>query len=325
MKKTNLIKAGLLIALGGALVACGGTASSETSTGSSASEFDTSKTIKTYTRDRTSGTRDGFFTGIGLEDAKTDNTPLVDGVVEVSSNGDMMTKVANDEYGIGYISLSTLSENDQIKGLKYDGVVPNEENVLSGDYELTRNFNYIKRATPRDEIRGELVDAYIAFMGTTEGKAIIEQEGGIVEYKSDDPTWESISSEYPVVSDSTVNVTISYGGSTSVKNTAIALAKAFQKLCAGTVSFSENFQGSGDAYKFTQGTEKDSTSAMDIAFASRDFKADSEPAAANTTGTLAIDAIVAIVNAKNPYAETTAKTLHDIYTGTITSWSEVLD
>ena len=111
MKKTNLIKTGLLIALGGALVACGGTASSETSTGSSASEFDTSKTIKTYTRDRTSGTRDGFSTGIGLEDAKTDNTPLVDGVVEVSSNGDMMTKVANDEYGIGYISLSTLLVN----------------------------------------------------------------------------------------------------------------------------------------------------------------------------------------------------------------------
>lgn len=74
------------------------------------------KNIVAYTRDTTSGTRDGFFTGIGFKEAKEDNTPLTKGYVEVASNGDMINAVKNDEYGIGYISLSSLEES-AVKGL----------------------------------------------------------------------------------------------------------------------------------------------------------------------------------------------------------------
>ncbi len=96
---------------GGALafVACG-----LASCGSTHAE---SATIKAYTRDTTSGTRDGFFTGIAFKDAKSDNSVLVNGYVEVASNGDMISAIKNDEYSIGYISLSSL-EDSGVKGLQ---------------------------------------------------------------------------------------------------------------------------------------------------------------------------------------------------------------
>ena len=114
-------------------------------TGCSGSGFDSSFEIKLYTRDSTSGTRDGFFTGIGLSEAKEDNSPLrIEGLGTVESNGDMINSIKNDKYGIGYISMSSLNENE-VKGLYFEGVSPTEENVLNGTYTLTRNFNYIIR------------------------------------------------------------------------------------------------------------------------------------------------------------------------------------
>ena len=91
--------------------------------------------IKIYTRDTTSGTRDGFFTGIGLSSAKEDNTPLKKGYIEVDSNGDMISAIKNDKNGIGYISLSSL-EDSGLKGLVYEGVEPTEANVLNSSYAL---------------------------------------------------------------------------------------------------------------------------------------------------------------------------------------------
>ena len=79
--------------------------------GCSSKGFDESSEIKLYTRDTTSGTRDGFFTGIGLSSAKEDNTPLKKGYIEVDSNGDMISAIKNDKNGIGYISLSSLEDS----------------------------------------------------------------------------------------------------------------------------------------------------------------------------------------------------------------------
>ena len=113
--------------------------------GCSSKGFDETSEIKLYTRDTTSGTRDGFFTGIGLSEAKEDNSPLkVKGLGTVESNGDMINSIKNDKYGIGYISMSSL-EDSGLKGLYYEGVEPTEDNVLNGAYTLTRNFNYIIR------------------------------------------------------------------------------------------------------------------------------------------------------------------------------------
>ena len=61
-----------------------------------------------------------------------------------------------------------------------------------------------------------------------------------------------------------------------------------------------------------------------MAFASRDFKIDSsEKATEGTYKTLCIDAIVAVVNLKNPITNITNDQLVKMYTGQFVNWNEV--
>lgn len=310
MKKILKLTSLLLIVLCG-LVGC------------SNKEFNLKSEIKLYTRDTTSGTRDGFFTGIGLSEAKEDNAPLkVNGLGTVESNGDMINSIKNDKYGIGYISMSSLA-NSGLKGLYYEGVEPNEDNVINGTYTLTRNFNYIIRSEYANKEKEQIIEAFLAYLGTQEGKTTMQSEGGILEVKASDPTWDSIKVNYKITSQDNSKITINFGGSTSVSKMAQTLATEFSNLC-GNVNFSHNYHGSGDAYKKTQGTDKDSTSYLDMAFASRDFKLDSsEQAAQGTYGTLCIDAIVAVVNLENTCTTITKDQLLKMYTGVYTKWNEI--
>ncbi len=161
--------------------------------GTSASgNFDTSKKINRYSRDTTSGTRDGFFTTIGYEDAKTDDTKIP-GASIASSNGDMISKVKTDPYAIGYISLASL-EGSSVKALSYNGVAPTVAGVVDGSYQLQRNFNYCTRSQS-DCTNDEwlMLQCFLAYMNSQEGLAIIESKDGILTTKiSDAKSWEEI-------------------------------------------------------------------------------------------------------------------------------------
>src|SRR5690554_5501189 len=109
-------------------------------------EFDKSSEIKVYTRDATSGTRDGFFSGIAFSEAVKDNSVLRNGYIEVEGNGDIINGVKNDIYGLGYISLSSL-EGSTLKALDIEGITPSEANVINGTYSLKRNSNYMVRTS----------------------------------------------------------------------------------------------------------------------------------------------------------------------------------
>ena len=276
--------------------------------------------IKAYTRDTTSGTRDGFFTGIGFEDAKADNTVLVKDYIEVASNGDMISSVKGDENAIGYISLSSLEESG-VKGLTYEGVTPNETNVLNGTYKLTCNFNYCKRASYTNEKEGQIVDAFIAYLSTTEGKATIKEHGGILETSSSDVSWQTLKESYTIDDEDNSKLTIEVGGSTSVKSIVSNLLTEFSAKC-GNFLIKYNPTGSGDAYKRTNGSEKDGANACDLAFASREFK-DSEAMDSSLKGKMCVDAIVAVVNNKNSIDSITKDQLKNIYNGTTTKWADL--
>lgn len=320
MKK--LQKGLFILMLGLTFTACGNTTSSLESTGSSNQvTFDVSKNIKVYTRDTDSGTRDGFFTKIGLKNNVKSNEGLVNDIVTTSGNGDMVLKIKNDEYSIGYISLSSLEESS-LNGLKYDGVEPTEENVLSKSYELTRNFNYITRVDFDSDEKKQIVEAYVAYLSTKEAKATIIANSGIVKINSTDKSWNDIKANYPICEKDNSNITIKFGGSTSVEKIAKALSQEFASKC-GNFKPEHNHGGSGDAYKFTQGEEKDSTSKLDVGFLSRELNS-SETASENTAGLICVDAIVAVTNTKNPLKEITADDLKNIYTGTITKWSQII-
>ena len=287
-------------------------------------EFNSDASIKVYTRDTTSGTRDGFFSKIDFEDAVKDNSALAEGYSQVESNGSMVNAVKTDEYGIGYISLASL-DSSGCKALIYNGIMPSVENVNNSTYALTRNFNYLTRAegTYSSSDKEAIVTAFVAYLETKDAKTIIQNNDGILSMESSDPTWEDIKDLYPISSKDNSDVTVRFGGSTSVEKIAKALSSDFSSKCGNFVAEHEH-TGSGDAYKRTQGAQKAESVALDIGFASREFKlTDSEPALDTTYGKICTDAIVAVVNTENPLTNVDTQTLVDIYNGTITIWSEV--
>ncbi len=279
---------------------------------------ETSSDINVYTRDTASGTRDGFFTGINFVEAKTDNSVLVDGFIEVSGNGNMINSIKSDTNGIGYIGLSSLLESG-LKALKYEGVTASEANVLRGDYNLTRNFNWVLREDFSTQAEGteEIANAYIAYMNTYEGKAIIENKGGIVT-TTNQQSWNTIKNQHSICTSDNSGITLKIGGSTSVKGITDSLNTSFTTVCGGVV-IQASHSGSSDAWKGTHGTNNN----LHIGFASREFK-DTETISEGYSGIMNVDAIVAVVNKSNSYiSDINAETLRKIYDGTIKSWTEI--
>lgn len=323
MKKIGTLLLGFSLVF---LAACGSNNknsnnTSNVSPSSETTKFDTSKTIKVYTRDTSSGTREGFFEKIDFKEAQKKNEVLVKGAIETSGNGDMIQHIKGDEYSIGYVSLSSL--DGTYNGLTYEGVEPTEANVLNGTYALTRNFNYVIRAEYDNQDKENIVKAFVAYMQTQEGKATIKANSGIIDVKATDPKWDDIKSLYPVCLKDNSSITVKFGGSTSVEKIAKALSSEFASKCGNFVP-EHNHTGSGDAWKYTQGSNKNDNAKLDIAFLSREIKQDTEPCAEKTSGRICIDAIVAATNKNNPLKEINAATLKDIYSGAKTKWNEII-
>ncbi|WP_300268043.1 phosphate ABC transporter substrate-binding protein [uncultured Flavonifractor sp.] len=100
-------------------------------------------------REAGSGTRDGFESITGTEDAcKYQN--------ELTSTGEVIANVASNPNAIGYASLSAV--DDTVKAITVGGVAPTEETVLDGTYAIQRNFNFIVSDST------ELSDAAQAFI-----------------------------------------------------------------------------------------------------------------------------------------------------------------
>lgn len=283
-------------------------------------EVETNDEIKVYTRDTTSGTRGAFFELVDLKDLAGSNEGMVEGFVEVESNGAMMNSVKNDENGIGYISLSGL-EGSGLKGLAFNGVEATEANVLNDTYTLKRPFMYVRKADQNisNEDEKAFVNAFLAFMETSDGKAIITNASGIAEGINEAPSWDSIKSDFPIIESEGGNVDIHFGGSTSVESVGRALSQAFSAI-APRFNPVHAHAGSGAAYS---GTRPDGN--FHIGFASRDLN-ENELAGLEEGefGILAWDAVVLVVNNKNKLDNITTDETKEVYTGGIINWQDLL-
>ena len=281
--------------------------------------WDSSKNITVYTRDTSSGTRAGFMGGIGFSEGAEDDSQLVDGFV-IKDNTGILTSMATDEYGIGYISLASL--DNTVKGLEFEGVEPNIQNVINNTYELKRPFNYVIRDLDdfENDTEKKLTLAFIAFLGTTDASDIITNQGAIPLDSSD--SWDDIKDDHPVCELDNSDVTIRFGGSDSIEKIALALTESFAPKCGNFVP-EHDHTGSSDGFKRTQGSEKDGDNYKHVGFASRPFK-DSEDGSTGTQGQLAWDAIVAIVHLDNEVSNVTAEDLKKIYRGDYLTWDELL-
>ena len=88
-------------------------------------------------REAGSGTRDGFESITGTEDACQYRQ-------ELTSTGDVITAVSQNPGAIGYASVASVK--DTVKALTVGGVAPNNKTILDGTYVIQRPFVLVTKA-----------------------------------------------------------------------------------------------------------------------------------------------------------------------------------
>ena len=124
-------------------------------------------TVVPIGREAGSGTRDGFESITGTEDAcKYTN--------ELTSTGEVIANVASNPDAIGYASLSAV--DDTIKAITVGGVAATEETVLDGTYAIQRNFNFIINS---DKELSEAAQAFVDFATSADASDLITGAGAV--------------------------------------------------------------------------------------------------------------------------------------------------
>ena len=122
--------------------------------------------INVYTRDAASGTREVFWK------KAIDQEQITSGANVVVSNGAMKSAIAQDPYGIGYVSVGHIDKT--VVPVTLDGVVPSVKSVQDGTYKIARGLYSNTKGEPVG-----LTKKFIDFLYTPDGKKIIEKHGFI--------------------------------------------------------------------------------------------------------------------------------------------------
>ncbi len=120
-------------------------------------------------REAGSGTRDGFESVVGVEDECVYDQ-------ELTSTGSVITAVAQNQYAIGYASLSEAAADDGVKVLSVDGVEATEDTVKDGSYAIQRNFNMVVNDSTT---LSDAAQAFLDFCLSADVADYISQAGAI--------------------------------------------------------------------------------------------------------------------------------------------------
>ena len=302
MKKRLVMMAmGALLALGAfGLMGCSGGGNAGSGEADGAAGTVPSGEVSVYSREDGSGTRGAFVELMGIEekDASGEKVDMTTTSAAITnSTSVMMTSVAGDENGIGYISLGSL--NDTVKALKIDGAEATAANVKSGDYQVARPFNIVTKDGLSD-----VAQDFIDFIMSSDGQKIVEEEGYI-----------SVADSAAAYTGSGQSGKIVIAGSSSVTPVMEKLAEAFQ---SANPQVTVEVQQSDS----TTGVNMALDGTCDIGMASRDLK-DSETGAGAEGTAIALDGIAVIVAPSSSVNDLTSQQVCDIYTGAATSWADV--
>ena len=256
--------------------------------------------ISVLTREEGSGTRGAFIELLGIEEKNADGKKVdktIDTAETTNSTSVMITTVQGNKAAIGYISLGSLDKS-KVKALKVDGAEAITDNVKSGEYKVARPFNIATKG----DATGVASD-FIRFILSADGQAVVEKNGYISEgntgaYKASGQKGK-----------------ITIGGSSSVTPVMEKLKEAYVKVNPDvTVDVQQNDSSSGMKGAID--------GIYDIGMASRDVK-DSEKEAGLNSIKIALDGIAVIVNKDNTLDSITSEQIKNIYTGSLTKWSEI--
>lgn len=260
--------------------------------------------ISVYSREDGSGTRGAFIELFGIEQKDADGNKVdmtTDMAMITNSTAVMMTTVAGDEQGIGYISLGSV--NDTVKALKIDDVEATVENVKAGTYKIVRPFNIITNGEldKLDEVSADFVN----YILSADGQKVIEDNGYIAAV-DDAKAYEAAGVSGKVV----------VAGSSSVTPVMEKLAEAYKALNADTTVEVQQSDSSTGVSMAIEGT-------CNIGMASREIK-DSEAEKGATATVIARDGIAVIVCPDVPIDGLTTAQVRAIYTGEVETWEDAL-
>lgn len=276
-----------------------GSTSGNSTNAETSSNFDKTSTISVVSREDGSGTRGAFIELFGIEQKDGDGNKIdytTDEAIVTNSTSVMMTTVAGDAAGIGYVSLGSL--DDSVKALKIDGAEATVDNIKSGTYKISRPFNIVTKAEVSD-----VAQDFIDYIMSADGQAVIEENGYI-----------SVS-DAPAYSGSKPSGKIVVAGSSSV-------TPVMEKLKEAYLAVNTNADIEVQESDSTTGVTSTIDGICDIGMASRDL-ADSESAEGITAQAIALDGIAVVVNKENPLENITKDDVMKIYMGDITTWDEV--
>lgn len=280
-----------------ALTGCGADKGTDNNNGGTGTGRDA---ISVLTREEGSGTRGAFIELLGIEEKNADGKKVdktIDTAETTNSTSVMITTVQGNKAAIGYISLGSLDKS-KVKALKVDGAEAAVDNVKSGEYKVSRPFNIATKG----DTTGVASD-FIKFILSADGQAVVEKNGYISEgntgaYKASGQKGK-----------------ITIGGSSSVTPVMEKLKEAYVKVNPDvTIDVQQNDSSSGMKGAID--------GIYDIGMASRDVK-DSEKEAGLNSIKIALDGIAVIVNKDNTLDAITSEQIKNIYTGSLTKWSEI--
>ena len=116
-------------------------------------------------REESSGTRDGFESITGTEDACQYRQ-------ELTSTGDVITTVSQNPGAIGYASVASVK--DTVKAVTVDGVAPTEATIKDGSYVVQRPFVLV---TKTDAKLSEAAQKFFDYITSGDANEIISAAG----------------------------------------------------------------------------------------------------------------------------------------------------
>lgn len=297
MKKTKKMLAlalGTMLAMS-SLVGCGSASGDQNADDGKSTDH----TISVVSREDGSGTRGAFVELTGVEEKDADGNKIdhtTEEAIISNSTEIVMTTVAGNQNAIGYISLGSM--NDTVKGVQIDGVEPTAEEIVAGNYTLSRPFNVVTKKDLSDAAKD-----FMNFMTSEEGQKVISDNG----YIEIDNTgaFESNGASGKVV----------VAGSSSVTPVMEKLKEAYQKINTDVEIEVQESDSTTGINSTVEGT-------CDIGMASRDLS-DEEKAQGLLPSEIALDGIVVIENTQNTVDALTKDQVKDIFCGTITNWDEI--
>ena len=266
-------------------------------------EFSKDNNITVLSREEGSGTRGAFIELFGIEKKNSSGEKIdytTDEAMVTNSTSVMMTSIASDMYGIGYVSLGFL--NDSVKGLKIDGVFPSVENIKLGEYKIVRPFNIV--TTNKD--LSESAKDFINFILSNQGQSVISENGFISISDLSDYDVKKIKFEKVVVS-----------GSSSVSPVMEKIKELYQVYQPNSLVEIQQTDS-------TTGITSVLNEICDIGMSSRNLKS-SEISNGALQTLIAQDGIAVVINKLNPLDSVSTKQVCDVFTGNTLKWNELIE